>query len=41
VIRQRGGIAIVVGQRQLSLPATERLPSPTQVREWLQFLVKM
>jgi trehalose 6-phosphate synthase/phosphatase len=39
VIRQRGGIAIVVGQRQLSLQVTERLPSPVQVREWLQFLV--
>jgi trehalose 6-phosphate synthase/phosphatase len=41
VIRQRGGIAIVVGQRQLSSQATERLPSPGAVREWLQFLVKM
>ena len=38
-IRQRGGITIVVGQRQLSSQATERLPSPTQVREWLQFLL--
>ena len=41
VIRQRSGIAIVVGQRQLSSQATERLPSPSAVREWLQFLVKM
>jgi trehalose 6-phosphate synthase/phosphatase len=38
VIRRRGGIAVVVGQRQLSSPATERLPSPIQVREWLRFL---
>jgi trehalose 6-phosphate synthase/phosphatase len=39
VIRRRGGIAIVVGQRQLSSPATERLPSPIEVREWLRLLV--
>jgi len=40
VIRQRGGIAIVVGERLLSSQATVRLPSPSAVREWLQSLVK-
>jgi alpha,alpha-trehalase len=36
VIRQRGGIPIVVGQRRQSTQAIERLSSPQAVCEWLQ-----